>query len=289
MVNDVAVFMGLQIQRAKSIQMNDDEISYIALHLGCYLERQSRREERLTVAIVSPGYYDMHTIIRERIERALGNEVQVEIVVTRTDVDWQGFSTDLVLTTIAARSAAENVVVIQPFLTEGDIENVRRAIARVRRHHRRAQIKDDLLLYFDPALFLRNVTADSEVEMIRKLGTLMVERGIIDESYVEGAVERELMSSTAFTDTIAVPHAMVMSATRTSIAIAVNEAPMPWGDNRVNVIALIAFSSSGRSSFQEVFDQFVEVFADRADVLELIKRSTDFTTFIEEMVHVIDK
>jgi lichenan operon transcriptional antiterminator len=97
------------------------------------------------------------------------------------------------------------------------------------------------------------------------------------------------MSSTAFTDTIAVPHAMVMSASKTSIAIAVNETPMPWGDNRVNVIALIAFSSSGRSSFQEVFDQFVDVFADRADVLELIKRSTDFATFIEELVHVIDK
>ncbi|HEY4153493.1 MAG TPA: transcriptional antiterminator, partial [Pseudolysinimonas sp.] len=64
---------------------------------------------------------------------------------------------------------------------------------------------------------------------------------------------------------------------------------MQWGDNRVNVIALIAFSSSGRSSFQEVFDQFVEVFADRADVLGLIKRSTDFSTFIEELVHVIDR
>jgi lichenan operon transcriptional antiterminator len=159
----------------------------------------------------------------------------------------------------------------------------------MRRHRRRAQIKDDLLLYFSDGLFLRNEVAGSEVEMIRRLGGLMVERGIIDEAYVSGAVERELMSSTAFTDTIAVPHAMVMSAARTSIAIAVNETPMKWGDNRVNVIALIAFSSSGRSSFQEVFDQFVEVFADRGEVLELIKRSTDFATFIEELVHVIDK
>ena len=82
---------------------------------------------------------------------------------------------------------------------------------------------------------------------------------------------------------------MVMSASRTSIAIAVNEAPMAWGESRVNVIALIAFSSSGRSSFQTVFDQFVDVFADRTEVLELIKRSTDFTTFIEELVHLIDK
>lgn len=289
MIYDVAVFIASQIQRARSITMNDDEISYIALHLGSFLEREAHREERLTCAVVCPGYYDMHELLKQRIEAALGSELSIEIIVTRTDVEWLDFGVDLVLTTINTKPAADNVVVIQPFLTEGDLDNIRRAITRLRRHRRRMQIKDDLLLYFDEDLFLRNVSADSEVEMIRTLGGLMIDKGIIDESYVDGAVERELLSSTAFTDTIAVPHAMVMSATRTSIAIAVNETPMPWGDNRVNVIAMIAFSSSGRSSFQEVFDQFVEVFADRGEVLELIKRSTDFGSFIEELVHVIDE
>ena len=288
MIYDVAVFIASQIQREKSITINDDEISYIALHLGSHLERQSRREERITCAIVCPGYYDMHKVLREKIETALGADLSVEIVVTRTDVDWDDFSTDLVLTTITDRAFAENVVVIQPFLTDADVENIRKAISRLRRHRRRAQIKDDLLLYFDEELFLRNAEAANEVEMIRSLGHLMVERGIIDESYVEGAIERELLSSTAFTDTIAVPHAMVMSATKTSIAIAVNETPMQWGENRVNVIALIAFSSSGRASFQTVFDQIVDVFSERGQVLDLIRKSDDFSTFIEELVHVID-
>jgi lichenan operon transcriptional antiterminator len=289
MIYDVAVFMASQIQREKSITINDDEISYIAMHLGSHLERQSRNEERLTVAIVSPGYYDMHDILRQHIERTLGDEVSVEVVVTRTDVDGDDFATDLVLSTIAFKGAGDNVVVIQPFLTESDVENIRRAISRVRRHRRRLRIKDDLLLYFDEALFLRNVQAPDEASMIRLLGDLMLERGIIDQSYIDGAIERELLSSTAFTESIAVPHAMAMSATRTSIAIAVNETAMPWGENRVNVIALIAFNSGGRASFQSIFDQFVEVFADRADVLELIRKSTGFTEFIEELVRMIDK
>lgn len=289
MIYDVAVFMASLVQRERSIVVNDDEISYIALHLGSHLERQSRRETLVTCALVCPGYYDLHTLLRDRIEKELGSELSVEVVVTRSDVDWSDFGTDLVLTTIPVRAAADNVVVIQPFPTEGDIENIRKAISRARRHQRRMQIKDDLLLYFDESLFLRNADAADEAAMIRLLGGLMVEQGIIDESYVSGAIERELMSSTAFTDTIAVPHAMVMSATRTSIAIAVNETPMPWGDNRVHVIALIAFSAEGRGTFQTVFDQFVEVFADRGEVLELIRRSTDFAAFIEELVHLIDK
>ena len=289
MIYDVAVFMASQIQREKSITINDDEISYIAMHLGSHLERQSRNEERLTVAIVSPGYYDMHDILRQHIERTLGDEIAVEVVVTRTDVDAGDFSTDLVLSTIAFTGAGDNVVVIQPFLTERDVENIRRAISRVRRHRRRIRIKDDLLLYFDESLFLRNVQAADEASMIRVLGDLMLDRGVIDESYIDGAIERELLSSTAFTESIAVPHAMAMTASRTSIAIAVNETAMPWGENRVNVIALIAFNSGERASFQSTFDQFVEVFADRAGVLELIKKSTGFSEFIEELVRMIDK
>ena len=193
------------------------------------------------------------------------------------------------LTTIADRPFAENVVVIQPFLTEQDVDSVRRAISRLRRHRRRAHIKDELLKYFDESLFVRNADAADEFELIRRLGALMVDRGIIEESYVAGAIERELLSSTAFTDTLAVPHAMAMTATRTSIAIAINENPINWGGNKVHVVALIAFSSAGRSSFQTVFDQIVDVFSERARVLELIRRSTDFGSFIEELVHVIDE
>jgi lichenan operon transcriptional antiterminator len=289
MTYEVSVYIASQLQRRAGIQINDDEIAFIALHVGSYLERKQRRGDRLRCAVVCPNYYDMHDMLTQRIQRALGDELDVAIVITRTDVDWAELDADLVLSTIASRTPRDNEVVIQPFLTETDIENVRRAISRVRRHARRMQIKDDLLLYFDEALFFRELHGSSEVDMIETLGTRMIEHGVIDRSYLDGAIERELMSSTAFTDSIAVPHAMAMTANRTSIAIVVNESAMKWGENRVNVIAFIAFAATGRTSFQEVFDQFVEVFSDREDVQRIIKRAVDFPSFIEELVHIMDK
>jgi lichenan operon transcriptional antiterminator len=288
MIYELAVFIASQIQRREEITINDDEIAYIALHIGSHLERQNLREERVTCAIVCPNYYDMHVMLRTKLESELGSELQVDVVITRADVDWSALSSDIVVTTIQAPTARDNVVVIQPFLTASDFEAVRRAIATVRRHRRRMQIKDELLQYFDERLFWRDLAAPSESAMIRTLGDSMVALGVIDESYVEGAIERERMSSTAFTDTIAVPHAMEMSATRTAIAIVVNETPMPWGENRVNVIALIAFSESGRKAFQDVFDQLVEVFSDRDDLQRIVKRASDFPSFIDELVHVMD-
>ena len=288
MIYELAVFIAAEVQREEGIVIHDDEISYIALHVGSHLERQAKREVRLTAALVCPNYHDLHVILRERIEAVLGDELQLRIVITRTDVDLAELSTDLVLTTIDLRSFADNVILIQPFLTETDVDAIRRAIGRVRRLRRRRQLTDELLRFFDPALFLRNFTAPSEEAMIAALGHRMIEAGVIDHSYITGAIERERMSSTAFTDTLAVPHAMTMNAHRTAISIVINEAPMPWGENRVNVIALIAFSAAGRTTFQTVFDQFVTVFSDRDYVQQLVKKAVDFPTFIDELVRGIE-
>ena len=119
-------------------------------------------------------------------------------------------------------------MVVIHFVTEGDVEALRRAIARIRRHRRRLRLKDELLQFFDESMFFRNAVAADETSMITMLGERMQLSGVIGPEYVAGAIIREHMSSTAFTDSLAVPHALAMSATRTAICIAVNEQPMDW-------------------------------------------------------------
>ncbi len=288
MIYELAVFIASQLQRQGAIEINDDEIAYIAMHVGAHLQQQVRRDDLLRCVIVCPNYYDMHLMLRDRVMILLGDALEVVKVITRSDVAWSDLDADIVLTTIEPPVPSENILTVQPFFTDSDADRARAAIARIKRVRRRSTIKDQVLKYFDEALFLRNVNAKDEETMIRTLGELMRDRGLIDDSYIDGAIERERMSSTAFTDTLAVPHAMAMTATTTSIAIAVNESSMPWGENRVNVVALIAFSEAGRASFQTVFDQFVEVFSDRQDVQRIIRKSTDFAAFIDELVHTMD-
>ena len=288
MTYELAVYIASRLQAAEGIAVNDDEIAYIAMHVGAYLEQQSRRRDAVRTAVVCPNYYDMHILLREKLESALGDELDIVSVITSTDADWSAIDADLVLTTIDPRGRRENTIIVQPFLTATDVEHIRQSVARIRRQRRRAGIKNELLEYFDESLFLRNFYARDAITMIRALGDRMIAADAIGRDYVEQAVEREQMSSTAFTDTLAVPHAMTMNAKRTAIAIVVNDTAMDWGDARVNVIAFIAFSEGGRAAFQTVFDQFVEVFSDREAVLGLIRRADTFTAFIDELVRIID-
>lgn len=289
MIYELAVFIASEVQRSEGIVINDDEISYIALHVGSHLERRSQLEERVTCSIICPNYYDLQLVLRERLEALLGDQLQVETVITRTDVDWSTLSTDIVVTTMESAAFASNVVRIGPFITTSDVEAIRKAIGRVRRQRRRLRLADELLVFFDDSLFLRDVAASDEEAMIRALGRRMIDAEVITEEYVDAAIARERMSSTAFTDTLAVPHAMTMTATRTAICIAVNEQPMDWGGSRVNVVALIAFSASDRDRFQAVFDQFVSVFADRGEAQQLVRRGVDLPSFIGEIVRAVER
>lgn len=289
LIFDIAVYIASIVQKERGITVDDDEISYIALHLGSHLERITRREERVSCTIVCPSYYDLHAILRTRVERELGGDLSVEYVVTRTDVDTRELTSDLVISTIPSVTARESVVFVQPFLTDDDIDSIRAAISRVRRQRRRSRIRDELMEYFDEQLFFTEPPGDSPESIIRGLGSALVEAGFIDDAYVEAAVERERMSSTAFTETLAVPHAMGLTADRTAIAIALSATPVLWGDARVSVIAFIAFSAEGRARFQPLFDQFIDVFAARRDVSELVRDGVDFSAFIERLAQLIDR
>lgn len=287
MIYELAVYIASELQRIEGIHITDDEIAYIAMHVGAQLERR-RVHDAVQASVVSPSYQRMHLDFLKRLDERFGSELAVLEVSTRSDVEWNALPGDLVISTLEPARPDERVVVVAPFLTERDEQRIRSALSRARRQRRRADLAAQVLQYFEPSLFLRNVNGLGPEAAIRQLGAAMHALGIVDERYIEGAIERERMSSTAFTESLAVPHAMAMTATRTAIAVMVNETPMAWGDARVQLVALIAFSESGRAGFQGFFDQFVEVFSEREAVTRLVRNALDFPSFIAELVQVMD-
>ncbi|RKT36308.1 BglG family transcriptional antiterminator [Microbacterium sp. AG1240] len=289
MIFDVAVYIASGLQRSLGIPIQDDEIAYIAMHVGGRLERSRRADQLLTATIVCPGYYELHELLRSSVDRSLGQAIEVVGVETRVDPDWESIDTDLVLSTIDPARPSDRIVRIQPFLTDSDVERVQAAAGRIRRGRRLARLRTELERYFDPTAFIRGIdAAEGESGVIRELGSLLVAQSVIDDDYVERAIDREALSSTAFTDALAVPHAMDMTASRTRIAIGIADSSIPWGEGRVQVVALVAFSETDREAFQTVFEQFVEVFSERDSVQRIVRRGTDFAAFLDELVAVID-
>ncbi|MFJ4999438.1 BglG family transcription antiterminator [Microbacterium sp. NPDC088619] len=288
MIFEVAVSIASGLHDRLGTPIHDDEIAYIAMHVGGRLERSRKAESILTATIVCPGYYELHELLRSSVDRSLGSAIEVTSVITKVDPDWASFDTDLVLSTIEPGAAGDRFVRIQPFLTDADVDRIQQAAARVRRGRRLTRLRAELARYFVADAFLYPLPDEGEESIIRRLGGLLVDAGLIGDDYVDNTILRERMSSTAFTDALAVPHALQMTATRTAIAIGVADGSAAWGEGRVQVVALAAFSESDRAAFQTVFEQLVEVFSERDSVQRILRRGTTFEAFLDELVAVID-
>ena len=288
MIFEVAVSIASGLHDRLGTPIHDDEIAYIAMHVGGRLERSRKAASILTATIVCPGYHELRELLRASVDRSLGSAIEVTSVVTAVDPDWASFGTDLVLSTIEPGVTGERFVRIHPFFTDSDVERVQQAAGRVRRVRRLARLRDELSQYFAPDAFVHPLPDEGEEAIIRRLGGLLVGTGVIDQEYVENTILRERMSSTAFTDALAVPHALQMTAARTAIAIGVADGSAAWADGRVQVVALAAFSENDRAAFQTVFEQLVEVFSERESVQRIVRRGTTFEAFLDELVAVID-
>lgn len=288
MIFEVAVSIASGLHDRVGTPIHDDEIAYIAMHVGGRLERSRTAESILTATIVCPGYQELHELLRSSVGRSLGSAIEVTSVVTNVDPDWSSFDTDLVLSTIQPGAGGERFVRIQPFLTDADVERVQQAAARVRRGRRLARLRGELERYFLPEAFVFPLPDEGDEGIIRRLGKPLVDAGLIGEDYIANTIVRERMSSTAFTDALAVPHALQMTARRTAISIGLADGSASWGDGRVQVVALAAFSESDRAAFQTVFEQLVEVFSERESVQRIVRRGTTFEGFLDELVAVID-
>ncbi|HET6673460.1 MAG TPA: PTS sugar transporter subunit IIA, partial [Agromyces sp.] len=281
LIYELAVYIASELARTEGISVNDDEIAYIAMHVGAYLDQRRSRGEVVRVAVSAPAYHDVHTSLAARVRAALDDDVEI---VGSDSAD----AADLVVAVLTPSVPVERLVVVAPFPTDPDLDRIRNEVASVRRARRRARLAASLSRYIAPELFVRGLRGLDRDGAIRMLGERMIAAGVIDDAYVEGALERERMSSTAFTEHLAVPHAMTMSARHTAIAIAVDDAPIDWGGAQVNVVALIAFAESGRAEFQEVFDQFVEAFSERENVLRLVQGAGDYPGLLAELARLME-
>ncbi|MFD5226833.1 BglG family transcription antiterminator [Microbacterium sp. NPDC058342] len=288
MIFDVAVSIASGLHDRLGVPLQEDEIAYIAMHVGGRLERSRTADAILTATIVCPGYRELQELLRSSVDRSLGRLIEVVRVDTSVDPDWDALDTDLVLSMIPGPGSDERVVRINPFLAESDIERVQQAAARIRRARRLSRLREELQRYFSADAFLVPVPDVGEERIIRMLGGMLTDSGLIGEDYVENTIARERMSSTAFTDALAVPHALQMTARRTAIAIGIADGSVAWGGGRVQVVALAAFSETDRDAFQTVFEQFVEVFSERDSVQRIVRRASGFDAFLDELVAVID-
>lgn len=288
LIYDVSVQLSGVIQEQTGISINEDEIAYIALHLGGAMEAQKELASRVPTVLFCPSYYNMDTSLSERLGRKMGDKILITNVFTQEAELSQIKGHDvLVVTTVRLHSVLElPLVVISPFLTNTDCVAISRMVESINLRARRTAFRRNLGAIMSPELFERGSVYQTREQIIHYLCTRLRQMDYTDDDFENDVLEREAISSTAFGQ-FAVPHTLKMRARKTGMFVYFSRSPIQWGDHAVNMIIMLCFDPQERKIFYDIFEPLSMLLLD-ASTLRAVMECKDYQGFIDTLVDALN-
>ncbi len=261
----------------------DDEIAYIAFHIGNYLEEQQAAKSHIRIVLNCPTYYDMSTTLKQKLMERFHNDIIIaNITSNEPQLSESLDDADLILSTIPLQGAIHvPSITINPFLTSTDAGIIERTIAQLKETRKINTFYQELHKLLVPQ-FVEHINRPlSREEVIHYMCNKLFENGYCLEDFEKRILEREALSSTVIQN-FAIPHTVKMQEINSCMYILINDAAMEWGETSIQLVIMLCFSPADRQLFNTIFDPLAITLLNRSTVKELLAIRTP-----EEFLNVL--
>ncbi|AXU80607.1 TPA: PTS sugar transporter subunit IIA [Clostridioides difficile] len=287
LIYDISVYICNQIQTLESVDIDEDEISYISLHVGSFFDRQKLLEDKVLCALITPNYYDLQFKIVRDLEKRFNESIEIIQIFSDThNLDFDN-KVDMVITTLPINNRCPiPFVYVNPYLNRKDYDNIQSKFIQIKDRKNILTVQNHLEMYFSESLFMKNIYLDSAKDYIKFMGNILYENKYVKPNYIDDVLIREKMSSTAFNNNVAIPHSMKMDALKTGVCLIVNDKSVKWGEEKVQIIAMIPINEKEKEKFNYIFESFIEILSEWNNVKELTK-ADNYSSFMNRIAYLI--
>jgi lichenan operon transcriptional antiterminator len=239
---------------------------------------------KVSCVLLFPGYYDYGERLISRLTGSFDSMIVIQCVITHLE-ELQSITAhiDLVISVVNVPNFYNvEFVCVNPFMTEYDFDAIRSRIEKIRQNKKKRRLFEHLKQMSGPDIFHRNIAFSNEDEAIRYMSDLLVKNGYAGKTFADEVLAREHSYSTAYGN-IAIPHSMRMSAKKTGMAVLVNEKPIPWGQNMVNIVLLFSIQKETRNLFYDIFDNLIALLLEAPNAAKIIECET-YDDFIKTII-----
>lgn len=281
-VYDMAVFFVHKFCSIYQVVFSEDEIAFIAFHFGAYLENNKQVRERVVCTIVVESYHSFSKKLVNDIGETFRDRLLIGNVLPVSRFLQHPTTSDLVITTLPVETEGKRILRVNPILTRKNIDAIREKLDEIEAERELTYARTFLQSLFHRELYFRNVILEDEAAYINFMAGHCLEHGYVKEAFVQDVLLRETVSSTAFTDVLAMPHAINQNAERSFICVVHNNMPIRWGRKTIHFILMVGITKQDMKYFKPAFDLIIELFNSTNRTIELLRTST-FEDFCSRM------
>lgn len=285
LVFEMAVEAANCIEEYSNCKLNENEICYLALHLGVAYERSHAVPKYRAVLIAPNSYATIAKQCLDRLVQRFGN--RMEIVRRYNLFDERKILQDdpnLILSTVPFKHDLNiPTIPISLFVSGEDESRIFQILGRLdklRYHDDFVKQVQDILR---PELFYIQQSMESQTQVIDFLCDKLQDAGLDDGTLKEYVLHRESYAATSFAYGFAIPHTMGAFVQKTSISILLLQEPVKWGEFDVKLVVLLAIREEENQVLKVFLDWLFHIVTNHARFQELIG-SADFEEFMQHII-----
>ncbi|OCL16986.1 BglG family transcription antiterminator [Gilliamella sp. wkB171] len=242
-------------------KMTEDEISYLAVHIGVALERNysAGHERYAQILLVSDLGNATLRMIESKIKRDFPHIQISRILSYREYEQLTNIEEDFIVSTVRLTEKDKPIVKIAPFPTTYQLEQLGR-LAMIDR-----TMPHLIERFFDKNFFLIMDKPITQSELFKVVCHRLEKHGYVDASFYHSVIEREAIVSTLLGENIAIPHSVGLLAKKTVVTTILAPQGILWDKNEVaHVIFLLAISKDEYEDAMRIYNLFVNLVKERS-------------------------
>ncbi|PKR84126.1 BglG family transcription antiterminator [Heyndrickxia camelliae] len=269
---EAGIVAGLAIEEQTGTKMNENEVGYLALHLGAAIERQKMKSGPKRCIIVCASGLGTAQLIYYKLKNQFGDIL--DVVGTTEYYNLKQYNLrdiDFVVSSIPISAELPvPVVEINAILGESDLAKIEKLLAN------QISVVEQ---YFRPELMFLGEDFISKEAVLEFLYIKLLKMGLVEPTFLEAVYERENVAPTAFGNLVAIPHPITPKSHQTFLTVCTLKKPIQWGEKLVQFICIINVKKNSQEDLQSMYELLGKIIDSSSIVQKLIK-AKDYHEFI---------
>lgn len=260
------------IEKNLNMEISEDEVENIALHIGGALERIDKRDEKKvykTIIVCTSGV-GTSMLIKSKLENIFKGKLEIIKVIPSYLIDYVNvLDIDFVISTVEVNLENVNVIKVSPMLTDKEIKLIEKYIET-----ENVYIDLDIQNLFSSELFFKDIKAETRSQVIDIMSKKLVEKGYIDDTMRQSYFERETIATTEIGNMVAIPHGAKGEVYENKVAIGILKEPISWEVGKVRLIIMLALDKEKILDYEEVFSKIYKRVDSIAKVISICENKS---------------
>lgn len=285
LIFEMGVWVCKILEERLKIIISENEISFIALHIGSAYERANLRKKYKCILICPHNKMITDLCVQKIVNRFSERMEIIKCMSYFEEADILKNKPDFILTTQPLTHTLEIMTAeVSMFFDYKDEAVVFQILNRLDQIRYKNNFQFFILNLIREEFFTVNMVEEQPEKIISAMCDNLYSRGYVTEGFKESVLKRETLSSTSFFHGFAIPHNMSNQYTiHSAISAAILKRPVKWGQYDVRLVLLLAITEENRNLLKIFFDWLNGVVSDSEKFTKLLEVQ-DYKDFVSTLL-----